>query len=347
MRKKRNGYCFMDDITIKDVANLAEVSVGTVSMALNGKSEVNPKTRKKVLAIAEKLGYTPNRYAKVLSSKQTYTIGLIITDIINPFFGLIIDYVQQELENNGYDLILGISGGSRTKEQKIVKNFISHRVDGILMVPSHKQPADMRHFLELQRRNIPLCFITTYYAEIDASCVMTDLSAGSYKLTKHILQSGRKNIAYIVVNPSLPLSELRLEGYYSAFREAGIEVNPEWIISVGEASFECAYEAAGKIFGDGKKYDAVLTMNDIMALGVLKYLKEAGYKIPEDISIAGYDDLLYTTLLETPLTTVRQPIRTLCSRGVELLLKHIENPALIAEKVFLAPQLIIRDSTKK
>ena len=337
----------MDDITIKDVANIAEVSVGTVSMALNGKSSVNAKTRRKVLAVAEKLGYKPNRYAKVLSSKQTYTIGLIITDIINPFFGLIIDYIQQELENKGYDLLLGISGGSRSKEQKIVDKFISHRVDGIIMVPSHKQPADMRHFLELQKRNIPLCFITTYYAEIDAPCVMTDLSAGSYKLTKHILQSGCRNIAYIVVNPSLPLAALRLDGYYSAFRETGIEVCPEWIISVGEASFDCGYQAAEKIFSDGKTHDAILTMNDIMALGALKYLKESGYKIPEDISIAGYDDLLYTTLLETPLTTVRQPIRPMCSRAVEILLKHIDNPSLIAEKVFLPPQLITRSSTKK
>jgi len=337
----------MGDITIKDVANAAEVSVGTASMALNGKSKVNAGTRKKVLAVAEKLGYKPNRYAKVLSSKQTYTIGLIITDIINPFFGLIIDYVQQELENKGYDLLLGISNGSRSKEQKIVDKFINHRVDGIIMVPSHKQPADIRYFLDLQERNIPLCFITTYYAEIDAPCVMTDLSAGSYKLTKHILQSGCKNIAYIVVNPSLPLAALRLDGYYAAYRETDIEICPEWIISVNEASFECGYEAACKIFGNGKKYDAILTMNDIMALGVLKYLKESGYKIPEDISIAGYDDLLYTTLPETPLTTVRQPIKPMCSRAVEILLKYIDNPELIAEKVFLTPQLIVRDSTKK
>jgi len=272
---------------------------------------------------------------------------LIITDIINPFFGLIIDYVQQELEIKGYDLILGISDGSRTKEQKIVDKFINHRADGIIMVPSHKQPADTRHFIELQKRNIPLCFITTYYAEIDAPCVMTDLSAGSYKLTKHILQAGCKHIAYIVVNPSLPLAALRLEGYYRAFREAEIEMNPEWIISVNEASFECGYEAAGKIFGSGKKYDAILTMNDIMALGALKHIKELGYKVPEDISVAGYDDLLYTTLLETPLTTVQQPIRPMCSRAVEILLKHIDNPAMVAEKVFLTPQLVIRASTLK
>ena len=334
----------MDDITIKDVALAAKVSIGTASMALNGKSEVNAETRKKVLAAADRLGYKPNKYARILSSGRTHTIGLIITDITNPFFGLIIDYVQQEAENKGYDLVLGISGGSRDKERKIIDKFINQRVDGVIMVPSHKQPADMQHFLDLREKNIPLCFITAYYSEVDAPCVMTDLSAGSYKLTQYILRSGCRNIAYIVVNPSLPLAALRLEGYCSAFRELGIDVNPECIITAEEASFECGYEAAKKIL-DGKNYDAILTMNDIMALGALKYLKESGYRVPEDISLAGYDDLLYTALLETPLTTVRQPVQPMCSRAVEIILKLINESLSITEKVFLMPELVIRGST--
>lgn len=275
----------MDDVTIKDISNAAKVSIGTASMALNGKENVNAKTRKKVLEAAERLGYKPNKYARILSLKRTHTIGLIITDITNPFFGLIIDFVQQELENKGYDLILGISGGSRSKEQNIVDKFISQRVDGVIMVPSHKQPADIQHFRELRERKIPLCFVTAYYAEIDAPFVMTDLSAGSYKLTKHVLQSGCKSVAYIVVNPLLPLASLRLDGYRAAFKEARIEVNPEWVITATEATFECGYAAAEKIFKD-IKFNAVLTMNDIMALGVLKYLKEHEYKVPEDISVA-------------------------------------------------------------
>lgn len=334
----------MDKVTIKDVSNAAKVSVGTASMALNGKKEVNAGTRKKVLEAAEKLGYKPNKYARILSSKRTHTIGLIITDITNPFFGLITDFIQQELEKKGYDLILGISGGSRSRERHIVDKFISQRVDGVIMVPSHKQPADTVHFRELRERKIPLCFVTAYYTGIDAPFVMTDLSMGSYELTGHLLQSGCKSIAYIVVNPSLPLASLRLDGYRAAFREAKIEADPEWVITVTEATFECGYAAAEKLFGD-IKFDAVLAMNDIMALGVLKYLKEHDYKVPDDILVAGYDDLLYTMLLETSLTTVRQPVRQMCVRAAEMILKLIDDPEAVTEKVFLAPQLIIRNST--
>ena len=334
----------MGDITIKDIANAAGVSIGTVSMALNDKTKVNAKTKKKVMKVAEQLGYKPNKYARVLISKRTHTVGLIVTDITNPFYGLIIDYAQQELEKCGYDLMLGISGGNTNKESKIVDNFINLRVDGVIMVPSHNQPAETRHFDELRKRNIPLCFITSYYAGIDAPCVMTDLGAGSYGLTRHVLESGCRNIIYIVANPSLPLAALRLDGYRSALREAGIQTNPEGVVTAEEATFDCGYEAAGKIL-DSMAPDAILTINDIMALGVLKRLKERGYRVPEDISLAGYDDLIYSALSEIPLTTVSQPVRSICSRTVEILLRIIDEPQPVGEKVFLAPQLIVRKST--
>ncbi len=335
----------MSVVTIKNVANAAGVSLGTASMALNGKEGVNEETRRRVLEIAEELGYRPNQYARLLTSKKTYTIGLIVTDISNPFFGIIIEYIEQALEERGYELMLGISNGSISKEKKCILKFIDLRVDGVIIVPSHKQSPDITHLLELRERKIPLCFITTYYDDMDASCVMTDLSDGSYQLTSYLLSAGHRRIVYIIGNRAIPVSNLRVEGYLSAFRKAGHEFNPDWIV-VDEATFEGGYHATGNLLS-GPLPDAILAMNDIMAMGVIKRLKEAGVRVPEDISVAGYDDLIYSSLLETPLTTVRQPVLQMCTRSVEILLQRMENCTSPTEKVLLRPQLIVRASTRE
>lgn len=334
----------MSIVTIKNVANAAGVSLGTASMALNGKEGVNEETRRRVLEIAEELGYRPNQYARLLTSKKTHTVGLIVTDISNPFFGIIIKYIEQALEERGYELMLGISDGSLSKEKKCILKFIDLRVDGVLIVPSHKQSPDITHLLELQERQIPLCFITTYYEDMDASCVMTDLSDGSYQLTSYLLSTGHRRIVYIVGNRATPVSNLRVEGYLSAFRKAECELDPNWTV-VDEATFEGGYHATGGLLS-APLPDAVLAMNDIMAMGVIKRFKEAGVRVPEDVSVAGYDDLIYASLLETPLTTVQQPVLQMCTRAVEILLQRMDSRASPTEKVLLRPRLIVRASTR-
>ncbi|MDR1654911.1 MAG: LacI family transcriptional regulator [Treponema sp.] len=333
----------MSSITIKDVAKTAQVSVGTASMALNGKQRVKPRTREKVLAVAESLGYHPNKYARLLSGKRTMVVGLIITDITNPFFGIIIDMVQEELARQGYDIFLEITKGSITKEQHFIKKFIEMKTDAVIIVPSHKQAPNTAHLQTLRSRRIPFCFITAYYSGVSAPCVMTDLSEGSYLLTKYLLERGHRKIMYIIANRAIPVSNLRAEGFLRAYRETGIPFSPEFLV-ISEPSFQGGYHSTSDIIKKDLP-DAILTMNDIMAMGVLKKLKEHAIRVPEDISVAGYDDLLYASLLETPLTTVRQPMEQMCKKTVELILSKIEMPDDINEKILISPQLIIRDST--
>lgn len=329
--------------TIKDVAKTAGVSIGTASMALNGKPGINEETRARVLEVAKSISYKPNRYARFLTSKCTNVIGLIITDITNPFFGNMIDLIQQELTACGYDIMLGISKGNISKEQKIVRKFIDLHVDGVISVPSHNPTPDVSHYQELQKLNIPICFITSYYAGINAPCVMTDLSDGAYRLTKYMLETGHHRIAYIVGDRTVPVSNLRVEGYLTAYRESNFPVQLGWIV-VDEVTFQGGYHATEKIL-DQFRPDAILTVNDFMAMGVLKCLKERGIRVPEDISIAGYDDLLYTSLLETSLTTVHQPVEQMCQRAVETVLRQIKEPDGASEKILLKPELVIRDSS--
>ena len=334
----------MSIVTIKDVAKLAEVSVGTASMALNGKRTVKNHTREKVLAAAKNLGYHPNKYAKLLNSKRTNVIGLIVTDISNPFFGIITDKIQEILAKKKYDVLLGISNDRISKEQHFIGKFIEMQVDGVILAPSSIQAPNTSHLNSLRERDIPFCYISTYYLNTPAPCVMTDLSEGSYQLTKHLLNTGHKKIIYIVANRVLPNSNQRVEGYLNAYREAGAHFSPEWIY-IGEPSFMGGYNSTGMIMKNKRRPDAIITMNDVMAMGVLKRLKECKIRVPEDISVAGYDDLIYTPLLETPLTTVKQPMEQMCKKAVDILISKIEDPDGINEKILLKPELIIRNST--
>ena len=333
--------------TIKDVARLAQVSVGTASMALNGNHGVNEETREKVLEAARKLNYKPNPYARYLSSKKTNLIGLVVTDITNPFFGVLIDLIQKGLDKYGYDVMLGISRGSITEEKRITQKFIDMQVDGVIAVPSHNPAPDTLHYIDLQKAKIPVCFITSYYPGINAPCVMTDLSDGAYQLTKYLLQNGHRQIIYIVGDLSVPVSNLRVEGYLSAYRDLDLACQSDWIFST-DVTLEAAYSTTELVLQKFQP-DAIITINDFMAMGVLKCLKEHDLCVPQDISVAGYDDIIYSSILETSLTTVRQPLEQICRRTISMLLKQLDSPDetdVIIEKILLKPDLIIRSSSK-
>lgn len=337
----------MSGNTIKDVARLAQVSVGTASMALNGKQGVNEETRKKVMEAARTLNYKPSPYARYLSSKKTNLIGLIVTDITNPFFGILIDLIQKGLNKYGYDVMLGISRGSIAEEKRIVQKFIDMQVEGVLAVPSHNPAPDTLHYNDLQKSKIPVCFITSYYPGINAPCVMTDLSDGAYQLTKYLLQNGHRQIIYIVGDLSVPVSSLRVEGYISAYRDLGLAHQPDWIFST-DVTLEAAYSTTELVLQQFQP-DAIITINDFMAMGVLKCLKEHNLNVPQDISVAGYDDIIYSSMLETSLTTVRQPLEQICQRTISMFLKQLNLPDaadMITEKILLKPNLIIRSSSK-
>jgi LacI family transcriptional regulator len=172
---------------------------------------------------------------------------------------------------------------------------------------------------------------------------MTDLGEGSYLLAKYLLERGHRKIKYIIANRVFPESNLRAEGFIRAYRETGTPFSPDFLV-ISEPSFQGGYSSTSDIIKKDLP-DAILAMNDIMAMGVLKKLKEHAIRVPEDISVAGYDDLIYASLLETPLTTVQQPMEQMCRKAVELILSKIEKPDDINEKILISPRLVIRAST--
>lgn len=328
-------------ITIRDIARLSNVSVATASMALNDKPTVNSETKRRVKEIALKCNYNPNHSARSLITHKSNCIGLIVTDICNPFFAMLVNEFNNEANKNGYSMLLGISGDKILLEQKIVEMFISKNVEGVVIVPTVDITFNFEHLYRLESLDIPFVFCTSEYNGFREPCVMTDLCEGEYQIIKHLISRGLTKIYLITANKELLISRLRLEGYIKAYQEAGLQYRTEWIIET-IPDFAHGYDAAINCLGD--KPDAIATINDYLAMGVLKALKDQNISVPQDISVVGYDDLLFSSIIETPLSTVRQPIGDICKKTFEILIDSINGIDKFNKMNYLEPIIKIRDS---
>jgi DNA-binding LacI/PurR family transcriptional regulator len=333
-------------VKLIDVAHRAGVSVATASLVMNGRPGVNNQTRNRVLKAAKDLGYSPNNRARGLALSRTNTLGLVVTDIENPFFGSIIRYIDEYSREAGYNLILSVSNDDIDLEDKIIGTFIGERVDGVIVIPTLFQRSDMSCFSQLHKHSIPYVFLTSFYPGVRCDCIMSDLRAGSYELTMYLLGLGQTTI-YILVSHdrnAVP-SKLRIEGCRKAFEEHGLHFSDKWIVECRKTDFQNGYQRTMETVKE-KKPNAVIAINDILALGAKKALKELGFSIPRDIAVAGYDDVIFSSISEIPLTTVRQPIQKMCKISVEVLLKRVYRQKSAMQFHMIKPELVIRRSTE-
>jgi LacI family transcriptional regulator len=330
--------------TIKDVAKLAGVSVGTVSMILNGSEEFSPHTRENVLQVVDQLKYRRNPHARSLGSKRSNRVGLVVTDLTNPFFGQLVGHIQSEINSYGFDLVLGMTNNSNSKEKRVVSHFLDNAADGVLIIPAHDREQDSTHIHELISYETPFVFVTSHYQDVNGDCVMTDLASGSYSLSNHLIESGHRRLVMVSGYRGLVLSEERISGFMRSCKEHGISKKDISVIET-EPDFRGGYHAFDEIIKNSIP-DAILAVNDIVAMGIIKRAKEQGFRVPLDISVAGYDDLFFSSMLEKPLTTVRQPIEQIAERSVECLICRLASPDLPPQRHLLNPQVHLRASTR-
>lgn len=332
---------------LKDVARLAGVSEATASMAMNNKTGVNKDTKKKVLDAAKRLNYFPSDIARGLTNKITKNIGLVVPDIENPFFGSLTKYMDLYAKESDYSLILSISDENPEKEDKIIFNLISKRVDGIVIVPTFSPRGNVPYMETLSENHIPYIFATSFYPGNEENCVYTDYDKGSYQLTKYLIDLGHKDI-YILISefPEIAFTALRVNGYKRALKESGIKISSKAIQPCKRTDFNSGYITTKRILSDSKP-TAIIAINDLLALGAKQAAMEMGFSIPGNISIAGYDDVLYTYLSDVPLTTVRQNIQEICKTSIEILISRIEKKNHFDFNRIIDPELIIRKSTGK
>ncbi len=334
----------MGRTTIKQIAQAAGVSTAAASFALNDKPGVSEETKQRVLAAAKELNYFIDENARSLKTKKSGYLGLIVTDIRNPFFAGIVHEFNRYAEQMGYRVMLGISNDSVKKEAEYIRMFVAKGVEGIAIVPSIENGKSPTHLEPLEKLGIPFVFCSTFYEGVKANCVMTDLRDGQKQMIRYLLGQGMKKIFLLTAPKSLALSRLRIEGFKQAYVEAGETFEEDWIVEIFP-NFEQGYAITEQLWR--LRPDAIATINDFMAMGVLKALQDMGAKVPYDISVAGYDDLLYSSLLETPLSTVKQPVEEMCRHSVDLLLEHIQSEKTDEQKTLLLPPVLkIRNSTR-
>ena len=334
----------MPHITIKDVASFAGVSVGTASMALNDSPKISESTRKKVWEVARKLDFSKNPYARSLSLNQSKTIGFLVTDLRNPYFGEMAGYLQDEINARGYSLMLGMCHESIAQQKMLAENFVNNGIDGMIVVPVAQKNPDLTHIYRLLERKFPLVFISGYYQGLSSNCIMSDLRKGSYELTKYLLETGRTHIVMITGQQDLVPSRERIAGMEQAYAEEGLELKPDQLYEAAALGLHAGYAATKEILARGRP-DAITAINDILSMGVLNFLHEASISIPDGIAVAGYDDLEFSRILETPLTTVRQPLQQMCHESVDLLFRLMNGGMPEKEPVRLSPALIVRASS--
>ncbi len=332
-------------ITIKDVATHVGFSVGTVSMALNNSEKIKPSTRAIIQQAAEELGFRKNPFGRSLSTQSSGLVGCIVPDLTNNFYGEMIYHLQEEFNKAGYGIVVGCSNEKSVTENDLIQRFIDKGVDGIITVPVSDPNVKLENIKDLVKKGYPIVFISSYYSEIPRYTVMCDLAEGMYQLTKLLIDQGHKNIVIVTGRKGHTPTDERLAGFNRALKEKGITLDPSCYIESSKQTFLGAYSAINDVYLE-KRPDLVVAINDIMAMGIISSLKTQNLRIPEDVSVTGFDDIAISAFQETPLTTVSQSIKEMCREATKLMLERMKGNAEDVGVIKVTPHVVERRSTK-
>lgn len=317
----------------------------TVSRALNNRSNVDEKTRKRVLKKAKSMGYTPNHVAKSLVSSKTYTIGVVIPEITHAFFPEVVRGIEEVTNASDYQLFLTNANEQFEREKNAIQALRAKRVDGILI--SSSQTVDDYSFYEgLINSGTKVVFFDRCIENIGASCVSVNDRASSKKITEHLIKEhGHKKIAHLSGPKDVSIGKKRLDGYLDALKEYDLAINEDWIVEGGFQE-ELGYKGMKKLLSipSEEHPEAIVAVNDPVAFGAIRAIKEAGFSIPEDFAIVGFTDDIRAPLLETPLTTIRQPAYEVGKRAARKLIQTIDDPDEAAENIEVLTTQKIRQS---
>ena len=326
--------------TIKDVAALAGISYTTVSHVLNKTRPVSEPVRLKVEEAIARLDYVPSAVARSLKAKSTATIGLLVANSLNPYFAELARGIEDYCERNNYCVILCNCDDDPDKQRSYLRVLLEKRVDG-LVVASAGGDAGLASGLAGVRT--PMVIVDRSLEGIDADLVRIDHEQGAYLATRHLLDLGHRAIACIGGPAITSVAHMRKAGYLRALSEAGVTPNDDWMI---ESDFSCTggYEAAGRLLS-GDRPSAIFACNDMMGIGVLRAAAERHIRVPEQLSVIGFDDVQMSRYVYPALTTVGQSILQLGETAAQVLLRRIATPQQAVEQLIVAPSIVLREST--
>jgi LacI family transcriptional regulator len=329
-------------VTLRDVARRAGVSAMTVSRVVNGGGGVDPETQRKVEDAILALDYVPNRLARGLISHKSKTIGLIVPDVVNPFFAPVVRGAETTARKAGYRVLLCNSEADLRLEREYIEDLIAHRIEGLLIAPATDR--SRVSLLALQKNGFPIVLLDRSLPDFDCDSVVSDSIAGARKLVEHLVKVGHRRIAHFTESDDVSTGRDRLEGYRQALEAARIPYSEELVFRTTVDRIG-GYRAAQHLLALDPLPTAIFTVNNMTAVGAMQALRERGLAVPKDIGLVCYDDVEHLAVLSPFMTVVDQPAETFGSLGAQLLFERIADKAgERSRRIVLQADLIVRES---
>ena len=333
-------------VRLKDIAQDLDLSVVTISKVLHDHPDIGSETRERVLRRMKELNYRPNLAARALVTGRTYAVGLIVPDLVHPFFGQVAKALSGVLRGKGYSIVLASSDDDPRLEEQEVEQLLSRRVD-VLVVASVANQADI--FRTIQEQKTPLILIDRKFESLSAHFVgIDDVQAGRIA-TEHLLRVGCRQLAHIG-GPDVSTAAGRLQGFREVLVRRRIRERPETVVlrqHGDDAGDRSGYKAMQQLLELRPRPDGVFCYNDPTAMGAMRAVLEAGLDVPRDVAIVGCGNVAYADFLRIPLTSVDQHSEEIGKRAAQLALRVLENPTRRPKQVVLTPELVLRASTRR
>lgn len=330
-------------VRLKDIALQAGVSVMTVSKVMRDADDISVATKARIRQMAEQMGYMPNGMARGLRTRTTNLFGLVISAATNPIYARVVMAIEEHAHEMGYELITAHSLNLLEREEAVIKRMLARRIDGLFVAPVYRLDPKAGIYDELTRREVPTVLLghRAPFCQKFANVETDDVNASS-ALTRHLLECGHRRIAFFAGPAVSPTAQERLEGYRKALREAQVEIDDKLVFNAG-STIEEGEKAALQMLNESPNATAIQAVNDLVAIGAAGLLLNQGVRIPEDMSIVGFGNVLTSEHFRVPLTTVRQPKLRLGTAAFDSMIRLIKGEQVGAKR--LPAEIVIRQSS--
>jgi DNA-binding LacI/PurR family transcriptional regulator len=328
-------------MTIQQIADMAGVSIATVSRVMNHKETVKEDTRRKILEIMENLNFTPS--SVLVTENTSKTILLCVSELGNPFNSLVINGIQQAAYRNNYRVFILQSQGVNFTFEDFKDILLNHSFAGIILLTG---VADIK-LLEMLSMSCPVVKCNEYCELNGISFVCIDEVMAARKAVEYLISIGCKKIALLNSSLQFQFARYREQGYTETLENANLETNEDWIVHISSIDYNLAFSYAVNLLSLPNRPDACFAISDVYAIAVIHAAKKLGLRVPEDISVIGFDNVDISAMVDPPITTIQQPGSRIGYQGCELLIEQINNPQTSKKRIILETELIVRESTAK
>ncbi|MBI9033611.1 MAG: LacI family DNA-binding transcriptional regulator [Bacteroidales bacterium] len=316
-------------ITIKDLARILNVSVSTISRALKDHPDISDKTKKAVVELAEKLNYRPNEWALSLKKQKSHIIGVMVPEMVHHFFSSVIGGIESIAYNLGYQIMIFHSNESYEREVLLTEALLSYRLDG-LIVSMTKQTKNFDHFRMLENAGIPIVYFDRIIDEMESNKVVFDDFNAAFHVVEHLVRQGCKKIVHLAGPENMPIARERKNGFLNALETFNLPVKEQFIFHCD--NYEMAQEKLPELLDQYPEIDGLFAVNDLTAIGAMKAIKAKGLRIPQDVKVAGFTNEISSGIYDPPLTTVDQQGELMGKEAIKMLLDYSDSKGEIGYK---------------